>query len=259
MTTALLTISALYGLIMGSFLNVVAVRDGDRHSILVGRSQCPHCKHVLHWYELIPLLSFVFQRARCRKCKKAISWRYPLVELVTAALTAFLIWFGVVQNGSWILGVGLVLTFYIFQVVSMIDIDSMEIPLEYAVGAGVLGAIVNIWSQHLTVRDTLLGVVVGAGVIAFVLYGWKLAFKQDGMGVGDIWLAGALGAAVGYPLILITIGLASIVGAIFGSIALLSKRASLNSAIPFGPYLCIGALLALLWGQHILQWYILYP
>ena len=258
-TSFYIVFAGIFGLIMGSFLNVVAVRDRNRKSILTGRSICPHCKHVLQWYELIPLFSFLIQGAKCRSCKKPISFRYPLIELLAGVLTIGTVWYGYLDKGSWILAAGLTLSAYIFFVVALIDLETMEIPLEYAVAGGVVAGVANMVTHTLTITDTLLGVVVGGGAIAVVLYGWKLLFKQEGMGVGDIWLAAALGAAVGYPLILISIGLASIFGAVIGSLFLLWKKSDLNAAIPFGPFLFAGALAAVIWGQIILQWYILTP
>jgi leader peptidase (prepilin peptidase)/N-methyltransferase len=133
----------------------------------------------------------------------------------------------------------------------------MEIPLEYVLVATVLGAIGMLISQELTLQEVVLGLVVGAGSLAFILYGWKFLFKEAGMGVGDIWLAGGLGAVAGYPLIIVNLLSAVMLGALVGLLILGWNQKSLKTAIPFGPFLSLGLLIALNWGQSILNWYIL--
>lgn len=249
--------AAIAGLCLGSFLNVVALRDQKRGSIVKGRSECPHCKHMLAWYDLFPVLSYVTLAGRCRYCKKPISWRYPLVEVLSSALTVFVLWYAVIQQGSWWLFVGLLISLCLLLVVSMIDLASLEVPLEYVVIAGVIGGGSMLLAHQLSLNDLLWGLLAGAGSIAFVLYGWKLLFKQDGMGVGDIWLAGAIGAIVGYPLIITALVGAVFSGAIIGVLLLGLQKKGLASPLPFGPFLLLGLIIALIWGQSIIKWYIL--
>jgi leader peptidase (prepilin peptidase) / N-methyltransferase len=256
-TTFLLIVSGLYGLIFGSFLNVVAVRDRKRSTILTGRSQCPNCKRTLTWYELIPLVSFLIQGARCRGCKKPISWQYPLVELVCSSLTVFAVWYGYVAHGSVLLAAATIISLYLLLVACIMDATTLELPVDYVVAAGVIGGIGQYVSRNIPLRDLGIGVLVGAATIAGISFGWKALFKQEGMGEGDIWLAGALGALVGYPDIFIVIMAASMIGSVVGIVALGSKRVTMDSRLPFGPFLCLGALIALVWGGRLIGWYIL--
>lgn len=254
--TFLYVVTGVFGLIVGSFLNVVIARDNNRKTIAQGRSHCPHCKHTLAWYELIPVLSFLFLGAKCLKCKKSISWQYPLVELVMAGLALFALWYGYIERGSVGLAVGLGVALALLLVVSAIDIRTLEVPIEYVVAAGVIGALGQFVSGT-PMLDILLGVLGGAGSLLAVVYGWKLIFKQEGMGSGDIWIAGALGAIAAYPLAFIVLFAAIFTGAIIGIALLPSSKKGLQTAIPFGPFLNVGLIIALVWGQRVLDWYIL--
>jgi leader peptidase (prepilin peptidase)/N-methyltransferase len=258
MTNTLLYLYAVvFGLVMGSFLNVVIVRDTKRKSIMTGRSQCPSCKHVLNWYELIPVVSFLLQGAKCRSCKKALSWQYPLAEVVTAGLSLFVTWYSLIYYHSTVLFIGMAISCALFLVVSGVDLLTMEIPIDYVVIAGIIGGVARWQSGTATLTEVALGLITGAGIIAFILYGWRLIFKQDGMGTGDIWMAGALGAVAAYPLSFSMLLYAVITGAVIGIIAMLIQKKGFEAKLPFGPFLFIGFLLSLVWGQAILQWYIL--
>jgi leader peptidase (prepilin peptidase)/N-methyltransferase len=248
---------AVCGALVGSFLNVLILRDDRRGTIITGRSECATCKKQLRWYELIPVVSFLIQGGRCRKCKTTLSWQYPAVELLTAAAFVFAFWYGQGVQGNWTAAIALCIVFSLYIVISAIDIRTLYIPVEYAVLAGIIGGVGMYLSELLTWQDILLGIIAGGGSIAIVMYGWKFFFKQDGMGDGDIWLAASLGAVAGYPLIFpVLIGAVS-TGALLGLLAMATKKTSFQAAIPFGPFLCFGLLIALVWGQSILQWYIL--
>ena len=244
----------LFGLILGSFLNVVILRDDQRKSILTDRSRCVHCKHVLAWYDLVPVLSFILLGARCRYCRKPISWQYPLVECVSALLVWFAVWQG--QGNWWAVG-GLVVVSLILLVLSVMDILTMEIAVEYCILAGVLGGIAMVSAGQITWVQSLQGAVFGGGIILLVMLLWKLIFHQDAMGVGDIWLAAAIGAVLGFPLILPGLMAAVFIGAIAGLGLMLFKKGTVQMAIPFGPFLALGMLLAFAYGPVILQWYTL--
>ncbi|MBU6389512.1 A24 family peptidase [Patescibacteria group bacterium] len=256
MTTAILYLWAvLLGLALGSFVNVLVLRDDDRSSIITGRSRCPACRHPLAWYDLIPLLSFAVLGGRCRYCKKPISWQYPLVEAVAAALSVFSFWYGVIDRGSWLLAAGLAASLMLLLTVSAIDISRMEVPVEYCVAGGVIGgAVLSLTGVHSWV-SMLEGLAAGAGIILAVMLGWRLFFHQDGMGEGDIWVAGAIGAILGYPLVLVGLLTAVLLGAIIGVAALGLSKKSLQTAIPFGPFLAAGLVLSLWIGNSFLQWY----
>lgn len=258
MTNTLLYVyMGIIGLVLGSFLNVVALRDEKRKSIVTGRSGCPHCGHILQWYDLIPLLSFASQGGKCRYCHKLLSWQYPLAELITAGVVLYVTWYSLTLHHSWALFAGLLVSAALFLVASAVDLRTMELPIDYVVLAGLAGAGGQVASGNLHSQDALLGMIVGAGSLAIVLYGWKLLFKQDGMGSGDIWMAGALGAVAGYPLIFAALLFAVFAGALVGVATMVITRKGLETAVPFGPFLFLGLLFALIWGQSVLQWYIL--
>ncbi|HSI20552.1 MAG TPA: prepilin peptidase [Verrucomicrobiae bacterium] len=247
--------AAVLGAVIGSFLNVVILRDSRRSTILTGRSACMHCGHELSWYELIPLLSFVMQGGRCRKCKKALSWQYPLGELVVAALAVFALWYGYFLNGSWVLAAGVFIVLATFFVLSGTDFRTMEIRPEYTIFAMVVAALSNVLSGKMTLTQVALGAAVGVGIILFLTYGWKLLTGKLGMGEGDAWIVAAVGALVGYPAIFPALFAAVLLGAVVGVIILARLGRTDDVAMPFGPYLAMGGLIALVWGQAIIQWY----
>jgi leader peptidase (prepilin peptidase)/N-methyltransferase len=249
--------AGVLGAIIGSFLNVVILRDKRRETIVTGRSECPQCKHELQWYELIPILSFVLQAGRCRNCKKPISWQYPLVEAITAALAMFALWYGYIEHNSWVLVAGLFIAFACFVVLSGTDLRTMEVRPEYTIVAALAAGLAQYLSSNLRWTDIILGAAIGAGLILFLSYGWKLLTGRLGMGEGDAWIAGAVGALVGYPVIFASLFAAVSTGAVVGILLALRQRKGLAIEMPFGPFLILGGLLALIWGQRILDWYIL--
>ena len=248
---------ALLGLCLGSFINVVALRDRKRKSIVTGRSFCPHCKHTLGWYDLIPLVSYLIRKGKCGYCNKPISPRYPLIELLMASLTVFAFWYGFIQRDNLVLASFLTACFGMFLILSLIDFKTMEVPLEYVAVAGIFGSLAMVVSHTLTLILSIEGALLGGGIIAVILYGWRLVFHQDGMGEGDIWLAAAVGAVVGVPAVVVALMIAVMVGAVVGVVLLGFSKRGLKTAIPFGPFLFIGLLGALVWGHTILNWYTL--
>ena len=246
----LYTVAAIFGLLFGSFANVLILRDDRRESILTGRSSCPHCKHVLAWYELVPVLSFIVLGGRCLKCKKAISWQYPLVEVAAALLAMLALYLtGGVLVSAALLFFGLLL----FLVISGIDVRSQTVWPEYAAAAGLLGGLAGLSAQP------LLGAAVGAATIVVIMIVWRLTTKTDGMGEGDVWIAAAVGAVVGFPNVGVALVVAIFAGAIVGSVAIGMRRSqALKLRLPFGPFLFFGLLVASVWGERILNWYLRY-
>ena len=245
----------VFGLVFGSFANVLILRDDRRKSILTGRSACPHCGHPLSWYELLPILSFVMQGGRCRSCRAAISPQYPAIELA-GGLLFWLSWN--LGGGSVLLASALSIAFLLLLVVAVIDIRTMYVPVEYVVAAGLIGAAGMLGAHQLTWMQAGQGILAGAGTLAAVMLSWKLLFDQDGMGSGDIWTGGALGAIAGYPLAWVALAAAVFSGAAIGVLSIPFAKKGLQSAIPFGPFLFVGLLIAMVAGQAIVRWYTLY-
>lgn len=238
--------SVVIALLLGSFLNVCIYRIPRGESIVYPPSHCPRCQQRLGPLELIPLLSFIWQRGRCKHCGASISWRYPLVETLTAVLlTVVYLRFG------W----SLELVYYagltaLYIVISFIDLDTMIIPTQLVV-VGVVGASAyNLYTRQPWAKWLLSG-VLGYGLF-YLIY----VLSRGGMGGGDVRLAGLLGLVLGPKLLLCALLIAFVTGAII-SLALLScGRANGKTAIPFGPFLAFAGYVAALWGPAILNWYL---
>ena len=257
MPIASITIGALFGLLFGSFANVVILRDGRRLSILTGHSECPNCKKPLKAFELVPVLSWLALGGRCRNCKKPISVQYPLVELTAAILVAGAVWFGFILHGSVVGAVLLAFSLLVALVISVIDIQTMEVPIDYVVVGGVLATAAALVLPTATPLQSLEGLVLGGGVLGLVMLLWKLVRHEEGMGSGDIWILAAIGAGLGPILTAVALVLAVWAGSIVGIAYALSTRRGLKLRMPFGPFLYAGGLAALLFGQRVADWYIL--
>lgn len=240
----------VFGLLWGSFSNVVIVRYPG--NVIWPRSRCPKCEAQISWFDNIPVLSWLMLRGRCRKCSATISWRYPLVELLTAVI--FLLVFR--RYGyQWV-----TLEYLIFAwalvVVSFIDFDHMILPDVFTLSGIILGLAGGAINPERSFSDALLGVLVGGGflwLIAYLYFVWR---KEEGMGGGDIKLLAWIGAVMGWSSIPFVILAASLTGSLVGLLLALKLKSGLKSAIPFGPYLALAAILYLLGGDQIGHWYI---
>jgi len=242
------------GSCLGSFLNVCIYRMPREQSIVRPRSRCPHCSHPIAWYDNIPVLSFLQLRGRCRHCRTPIHWRYPLVEILTGLSTvAVLERFGVTPVGLVYLAL-----VYALIVVSCIDLDFQIIPDEISLGGLVLGLVLSglVPSLHetdsrwLALGRSVLGGLVGGGLLyATGLLGDAL-FRKESMGGGDIKLLAMAGAILGWKMVTLTFFLAPVLALIPGVIVLLWKR---SHVIPYGPFLSLGLVVSLFVGHHLLQ------
>lgn len=243
----MMVFSLLFGLIVGSFLNVLIIRYGSTESALTGRSRCPNCRRQLTTWELVPLVSFVLLGGRCRSCKKRISWQYPFVELVTALGTAMIVSlsFSTVVTIMWLVVLWTAIAIF------FIDLKTMIIPDIATLILVVCGFVLLATSTDYPLSNAGWGVVAGGGLPLLVI----IATKGRGMGLGDVKLGAALGLLLGWPLILIGLFFSVMIGAIVGGGLVALKVLSMKSAIPFGPFLLLGAFLAMLWGESVLRWY----
>lgn len=254
----------LIGLAIGSFLNVVIYRAVHGDSALRGRSYCDHCKQPIAWYDNIPLFSFVVLRSKCRHCKTAIPWEYPAVEFITGTL--FVWWYvvgftffqlsarplNIIQPLFWLI-VGI-----LFVVVVFTDISYMLIP-DSAVAiltlASLLYRIFLVSTGVMQQGDLLISMLTALlGSIGFLLI--LLATKGKGMGMGDVKLVFPLGIILGFPLFLVGMFLACVFGALVGILVLWTRKRKLTGVIPFGPFLIFGSVVALVWGDALLAWYL---
>ncbi|HWS40403.1 MAG TPA: A24 family peptidase [Arenimonas sp.] len=246
------------GLLVGSFLNVVILRLPPRlewawkqearevlalpevyepkpAGLAIERSACPKCSHQLSAWENIPLLSFLILRGKCKSCKTAISWQYPLVELITGVLFAFCIWrFGVSLQG----GLALIFTAALIAL-SGIDLRTSLLPDQITQPLLWLGLIASLYTVFVDPVTALLGASIGYLSLWLVTRTFKLLTGKDGMGAGDFKLLAALGAWCGFKAILPIVFLSSIVGAIIGGIWLATAGKHKDTQIPFGQYLAI--------------------
>ncbi len=249
----------IFGLVVGSFLNCVIYRLvlTPQQERLVwglalprGRSYCPYCKHILSWQDLIPVLSFLILRGKCRYCQKKISFQYPLVEIVTGLLFVLIFWhlgFGFdLAFGIWILISCFLIIIFVY------DLKHFIIPDKIIYPAIAIVFIYNVLQGPALLMRSGLAAILAAGFFLSIV----LVSRGRWMGLGDVKLAFLMGLFLGFPNILIALFFAFLIGAIIGVGLILAKRKTLRSEVPFGPFLVTGTFVALFWGERIVQWYL---
>ncbi|MGE4133250.1 MAG: A24 family peptidase [Bdellovibrionales bacterium] len=242
----------LFGLLWGSFGNVIIVRWPKGMSVVKPRSHCPKCQTMVRWYDNIPVISWCLLRGRCRDCCEPISARYPLVELITGGLFAATYWY---YGFHWI-----TLEYMIFcwglVVVSFIDLDHMLLPDVFTLSGIVLGLLGGWLNPEREFLPALYGTLMGGGFLWAIAYLYFVFRKEEGMGGGDIKLLGWIGAILGWKAIPFVIMVSSIVGSVVGLALAFRAQTGLKSVIPFGPYLALAAVLYLFGGEVLSLWYI---
>lgn len=244
--------AAIFGLIFGSFANVVILRLPKGESVVTPASRCPKCSTKIKWYDNVPVLGWLWLRGRCRACGQSISWRYPVVEALSGALfVAVFLKYGF----SW-----LTLEYIVFcwslLVVSVIDLDHMILPDVFTLSGiviGLLGAVLNPEREFL---PALAGVLMGGGFLWAIAYLYWIWRKEEGMGGGDIKLLAWMGAVLGWKAVPFIVLVSSLVGSMLGIAYAMKSKAGLKSTIPFGPFLAVAAILYLLGGMELGDWYI---
>ncbi len=239
------------GACVGSFLNVCIFRIPEGKSVVSPGSHCPNCKNAIPFYLNIPILSFLILRGRCRHCGQAISFRYPMVEFLTATLTLGLFYkFG--PTASFVF-------WFIFSstlvTITFIDIDHQIIPDRISLPGIILCSLSFLLLPEMTFQKALLGVLFGGGIPWALAAGYYWIRGQQGLGGGDIKLLAMIGAATGPSGVLFTLFVASITGTVFGLASAVGHKEKSQLKIPFGPFLSFGALLYLFFGQKIILWY----
>ena len=239
------------GLIVGSFLNVCILRLPHDMSVVLPASHCPACKTPLRAFDNIPLLSFIALRGRCRYCDVKISWRYPLVE----SLNGLAYVFAAVRFGLEPATFVYALLLSTLIVVTLIDLNHQIIPNEITFPGMPLGLIAAATVLPLSWLDSLIGLLCGGGVLFFVVWISPYIFGREGMGMGDVKLLAMLGAFLGWKATLLTLLLGSFFGAVVGGGLMATKLIKHSEPIPFGPFLALGAVLALFFGGSLIEWY----
>jgi leader peptidase (prepilin peptidase)/N-methyltransferase len=271
-TLAATLAAALFGLLIGSFLNVVVYRlpvmaqreldnyiaheagkelpHQDRFNLMVPRSACPHCGHRITALENIPIVSWLFLRGKCSACKAPISPRYPIVEGVTGLLSAVLVW----HFGSGWLGLASLAFAYFLISMTLIDYDTKTLPDDLTYPLLWLGLLVNLDGTIVPLRDAVIGAMAGYVSLWAVYWLFKLATGKEGMGYGDFKLLAALGAWMGWTMLPTIIILSSAVGAVVGIGLIVFAKRDRNNPIPFGPYLAAAGMIALLYGTPLTRY-----
>jgi leader peptidase (prepilin peptidase) / N-methyltransferase len=237
----------VFGLVIGSFLNVVIARLPAGRSMWAPRSACPSCGAMIAWHDNIPVLSFLALRARCRACAAPIAWRYPIVEITTAML--FLAAY--TRFGLGIEFAGAMLLLAALIAITGIDVDHQIIPDAITLPGIVTGVLANLAIPTASVLDSLAGIALGGGIFLAIIL-----LSGGGMGGGDMKLGAMLGAFLGWKLALVGLFVAIVVGGVVAVVVLTAGRKGRKDPIPFGPFLAAGGAVALFWGQGLLTWYL---
>lgn len=242
----------ILGSIFGSFANVIIYRLPKEESIIRPGSHCYNCKAPVRWFDNIPILSWFMLGGKCRKCGASFSVRYPIVEIITAILFALSYHYA---GLSWSLLEYLLFVFGLV-VCTFIDLDHMILPDEFTLSGIVIGLVGAALNPQRDFMDAFWGVIMGGGFLWGMAYIYYILTKQDGMGGGDIKLLAWIGALLGWKAIPFVIMTSAIVGSVVGLALAHKQNAGLKTAIPFGPYLALGAVLYLFGGETIALWYL---
>lgn len=261
----------LIGLVIGSFLNVaiyrlpvmmqretenfIAVENDEpaphtsRYNLIAPRSACPSCGHQLSALDNIPVFSYVWLKGRCRYCRAPISQRYPLVEIITALLSALVVW----QLGSELKGFAALLLVWCLIALTFIDIDTQMLPDDMTLPLIWLGLLVNLGGGFVPLSDAVIGAAAGYLSLWSVYWLFRFATGKEGIGYGDFKLLAALGAWLGWMMLPFIVLLSSAVGALVGIAMIVLRGHERDKPIPFGPFLAIAGLIALFYGDTLVQ------
>ena len=269
-----LLLIAVLGLAVGSFLNVVILRLPPRLAwqwqtsagtpgtvadppkpppgLVRPGSRCPTCKQSIHWWENIPLLSYVLLRGRCSHCDAHISLRYPAVEALTALLSITVVW---VLGLDWQLAAALILTWGLI-VLSFVDLDHMLLPDVITLPLLWLGLLVNLAGGFCDIGSAVIGAISGYLVLWIIFHLYRMISGREGFGYGDFKLLAALGAWLGWQMLPLVLLLASLCGAVIGITLIMLTPREARQPLPFGPYLAVAGWIVLLWGDALLATYL---
>ncbi len=232
----------LVGLALGSFLNVVIYRLPKRESLVKPGSRCPSCHKPIAWYDNIPLLSFFLLGGKCRHCKAPIPWRYPVVEAITALVLSAL--FAVH---------GLSPLFFVYSVLTLFLIPIAFIDLQTGF---ILGVILAFGLQFENWKSLLIGAVVGGAILLFFGMLGKWMFRKESIGMGDVKLLVLIGVYMGFPEVVYSLFLGVFVAGFFILVGMVMKKIRLSDTIPFGPFIAIGTVVYMCFGNVLLSWYL---
>jgi len=274
-----LAVTALFSLLVGSFLNVVihrlpimmerewqlmAVEASNPenpqipeqlqqpYNLAIPVSRCPHCDHKIQWYENIPVISYLFLKGQCSECNASISLRYPLIELITALISVLIVYL----YGFNLIALAAIMFSWCLLCLTVIDLDHQLLPDKITLPLLWLGLIINSFGIFTSLPMALWGAVLGYLSLWSVYWIFKLITGKEGMGYGDFKLLSALGAWAGADSLPLIILFSSIIGATIGGLMIALRNHESQTPIPFGPYLAGAGWIALLWGDEITQLYL---
>jgi leader peptidase (prepilin peptidase) / N-methyltransferase len=248
---AALVIITFLGLAIGSFLNVCIHRIPKRESLISPPSHCPRCGYELRWRDNIPVIGYVLLGGRCRQCREPISLRYPAIELITLGLFLLHYW---VFDWTWLLAVRLLFA-CAMVVLFAIDLEHKILPDVMTLPGIVAGLLFSLFLPP-GIVSALLGAVAGGGVLFLIAEAWSRLRNVEAMGFGDVKMLAMIGAFLGAKLVGLTFVLSSFLGGLAGLLLILSRRGTMASEVPFGTFLAAAALVASLWGEDIVNWYV---
>ena len=242
---------ALAGLCIGSFLNVCIHRVPLKQSVVHPGSRCPDCGYALRWYDNIPVISYALLRGRCRSCARRISPQYPIVEIVTAAIFV-LHWHAF---GPTIMLPLRLLFACALIVLFLIDLEHQILPDVITLPGIVIGVLCSLFLPP-GPWLSMLGVLLGGGLLWAIAEAWFRLRKVEAMGFGDVKMLAMVGGWLGVKMVLVTFVLSSMLGGLIGAALIGSRRADMATRVPFGTMLAVGALVASLYGEDLLAWYL---
>jgi leader peptidase (prepilin peptidase)/N-methyltransferase len=244
--------SFLFGLALGSFLNVCIHRIPLKKSIVYPPSSCPRCGKKIRAYDNIPVISYIFLLGRCRYCKAPISLRYPAVEIITGLLsTALFVRYGFHHKYFIYLAFSASLV-----IISFIDLQHKIIPDIISLPGIIIGLALSVIFHQISWLESMIGVLGGGGSLFLVAFVFEKLTGREGMGGGDVKLLAMIGAWMGWRALPFIILISSLTGAVIGGGSLLLASRGLRTKIPFGPFLALGALIYLFFGRELVSWYL---
>lgn len=242
----------IYGLCFGSFYNVCIYRIPIGKSLINQRSSCAMCEKKIKWYDNIPILSYILLKGRCRSCKSEISFRYPIVEIISA-LSALIIYKKTGLGYDFFIG-------YLFVslliIVSFIDYYHGIIPNRISIPGIPLFIGLSLLTDRISLIDSLLGTITGFSILFLIFALYYVLTKKEGMGIGDVKLIAMIGAFTGLKGVIFTIFISSFIGSVFGLFLIIGSRKSVKSALPFGPFLSVSAFIYMICGDEVIKWYL---
>ncbi len=250
----LLIIVFLFGISFGSFLNVLIYRLPARQSLIKPPSKCPECESPIKFYDNIPIISYIILGGKCRQCKKSISLRYPVIEILSGLLTVYAIY----SFGFSIKGFEVVFLSLVFLAIFFIDLDHTIIPDVFTIPGIFIGLALGFLPGSIVGwKQSLIGIAIGAGAFLLVGIMGRMIFKKEALGFGDVKYAAMVGAFLGWKNLLLMLIIASFLGSIIGiSMIYLSGKKGKTTYIPFGPFLTVGAWVAIYFGDDLIKAYL---